>query len=70
MAYSVKKLSKFRGVSKKGNRWFSQIVINGNHIHLGCFDKEEEAYNVFLKAKQNKHLFSNKNEFINKIKTI
>ena len=37
---------------------------------IGYFDKEEEAYNVFLKAKQNKHLFTNKNEFINKIITI
>ena len=70
LGISVKKLSKFRGVSKKGNKWFSQIVINRNHIHLGYFDKEEEAYNVFLKAKQNKHLFTNKNEFINKIITI
>ena len=32
-------------------KWHAQIKLNGKSIHLGYFDKEEDAKNAYLKAK-------------------
>ena len=44
--------SKYKGVSwhKSANKWTSQITINGKKKHLGLFEKEDEAYEVYQKA--------------------
>jgi len=39
--------SKFRGVSRKGNRWQALIMINRNKNYIGNFKSEEEAAKVY-----------------------
>jgi len=41
--------------SKKNNKWQSQIKINGKQKYLGLFDKEEDAKQSYLKAKEIHH---------------
>lgn len=43
------------GVSKCRNRFRSQIVVNGERIHLGVFSTPEKAHEVYLKAKCKYH---------------
>lgn len=40
------KTSKFRGVSKRGDKWQVVIRINGRLTHLGCYKDEAEAGEV------------------------
>lgn len=49
--------SGFRGVSwfKRNSKWRSYIVINGKQIHLGYFEKKEDAYLAYQKAAYNYH---------------
>lgn len=51
------KSSKYAGVTldKRNKRWISRISINNKQIHLGCFDREEDAANAYVlyKAKIN-----------------
>lgn len=44
--------SKYPGVSKsKGrNKWKASIVISGKFVHLGNFDKEEDAAKAYMEA--------------------
>ena len=37
------------------NRWKASICINGRHQHLGRFDSEQEAHDVYLAAKRRLH---------------
>ena len=47
-----KTTSRYVGVSwyKRDKRWQSQIRIHGKSIHLGRFDNEKQASNVYLQA--------------------
>ncbi len=42
--------SGYRGVAKDRNKWRSQIQVNGELIHLGCFDTPEEASDAYCEA--------------------
>ena len=48
----IKKTSKYKGVCWKKNtgKWISQIQINGQKKHLGCFDNEEDAGKSYQEA--------------------
>lgn len=48
---AVAKSSRFIGVCKYGNRWISNIVINGVKKHLGYFKTQSEAGLAYQKAK-------------------
>jgi hypothetical protein len=39
--------SKFKGAYKSGDKWKSQIVINGKTIYLGTFDCELKAHQAY-----------------------
>jgi len=43
---------------KQKNKWKARIVLDGKHIHLGLFDKEEDAHNAYLKAKPIYHKYN------------
>jgi hypothetical protein len=42
---------------KRAKKWQAQIQLNRKSIHLGYFDKEEDARNAYLKAKAIYHKF-------------
>jgi hypothetical protein len=44
---SIFRKSKFRGVSRKGNRWQALIMINRKKNYIGNFKSEEEAAKVY-----------------------
>lgn len=46
----VRKGMKFKGIRKNKNRWCARIRINGSEIHLGSFEKEEDAAKAYDKA--------------------
>jgi hypothetical protein len=39
--------SKYKGVSKKNNKWIAKIKKNGKIYHLGSFHNEDEAADVY-----------------------
>jgi hypothetical protein len=52
--------------SKRDGRWISKIATTGDntHIHLGLYDTEEEAHEMYLKALAILHTFNgDKEEF-------
>ena len=51
--------SKYQGVSwqKSRNKWKAQIRVNNKLLHLGVFDDELEAANVYREAKEKYHPF-------------
>ena len=42
--------SKFVGVTKKGNKWQCQKMINGKRTYLGLFDTPEQARDKYLES--------------------
>lgn len=42
--------SKYVGVTKKGNKWQCQKMINRKRTYLGIFDTQEQARNKYLKS--------------------
>lgn len=54
--------SDYIGVYYDKNRWRSAIGHLHNVIHLGSFSNEPDAYAIYLKAKDNLHLFNGSNE--------
>ena len=50
---TIKNVSGYKGVYKDGNRWRSQIEINGKKIHIGRYETPEEAHAAYVtKAKE------------------
>lgn len=47
----VKNKNKFKGVIKDGNRFAARIWINKKYKYCGWFNTPEEAYQAYLKAK-------------------
>ena len=49
----------FLGVSymKNRNKFRASITVNWKYIHLGLFNKAEEAYQAYLEAKRKYHYF-------------
>ncbi len=47
LSNSYKRSSKYRGVSKNGNRWQVLIMINRKKTYIGNFDSEEEAAKAY-----------------------
>jgi hypothetical protein len=43
------------GFHKASNKWSPQIQLNGKKIYLGLYETEEEALNVYLRAKEKYH---------------
>ena len=43
-------------MDKQKNKWCGRIVVNKKAIHLGYFNTEEEAHEVYLKAKEKYHI--------------
>lgn len=43
--------SRFRGVTRHGNRWIAQMQSGGVNKHLGIFDDEEEAARIAANAR-------------------
>jgi hypothetical protein len=41
--------------SNTDQKWKTQIMLNNYSVYLGYFDTEEEAQDVYLKAKENYH---------------
>jgi len=41
---------------KRINKYRAQIMVNGENIHLGYFDNEEDAHNAYLDAKNIYHI--------------
>jgi hypothetical protein len=48
---NIKGKSNLAGVTKKGNKWQSQIRINGDKIYLGIFCTQELAAKAYQEAK-------------------
>ena len=44
--------SSAKGVYKHFNKYRARIKINGKHLHLGLFDSEDQAKQVYLNAKK------------------
>lgn len=51
----LKSSSVYTGVSwfKPSNSWRSQVRVNGKQIHLGLYDKEEDAHKAYQNALKN-----------------
>jgi hypothetical protein len=41
---------------KRNNKWGAQIALNGNKIYLGMFEKEDDARQAYLDAKEKYHI--------------
>lgn len=48
----VRGTSRFKGVCRTSNhkKWCTYICINGRPVHLGTFEREEEAAEVYMRA--------------------
>lgn len=60
-----RRVNKYAGVkkNKKLNKWVAQMQINGKEIHLGVFEIEEEASEIYKKASLNIEKFENPKQF-------
>jgi hypothetical protein len=50
--------SGYTGVAKVKNKWFAQISYKSKTISLGYFNTVEMAYEAYLKAKSQLHIFN------------
>ena len=48
--------SNVKGYSLENNKYRANIKVNGKTIHLGTFEKEEDARNAYLEAKKIYHI--------------
>ena len=42
---------------KASKKWQARIILNGKYKHLGCYGTEEEARDIYIKAKREHHPF-------------
>ena len=49
--------SGFMGVSRRGNKWEAQIMVDGRGYYLGRFPTPEAASAAYLEAKKRYHLY-------------
>jgi len=47
-----------KGYSWNRNKWQSTIKLDGKSIHLGMFEKEEDARQAYLEAKKKYHVIN------------
>jgi hypothetical protein len=52
--------SKGYSFHKRDKKWMATIKVSKKCIHLGCFDKEEDARNAYLTAKEKYHVIDAK----------
>ena len=53
--------SGYLGVYKLGNSYVARVMVNYEHIHLGCFKTAEEAHQKYLHEKEKIHEELSKN---------
>ena len=47
-----------KGYTKRGNKYLTQIYINGKKIYMGTYETEAEAHNAYLIANQLHHIIN------------
>jgi HNH endonuclease len=52
---SRRNTSGFKGVNKRGNRWYARIRADGDQIHLGYFATPKEAHAAYCRAAAKYH---------------
>ena len=53
-----KNASGYIGAHNRGDKWVSEISVNGKRTFLGYFPSAEAAHNAYLKAKATLHAFN------------
>lgn len=48
--------NRYKGTTKRGNKWQAKIMINGELTHLGYFDTPEAAHWAYLRALRDSNL--------------
>lgn len=53
------KSSKYKGIHlcKRSKKWIAQLYVNGKQMRIGSYNTELEAYEAYLKAKENFEFF-------------
>lgn len=55
--FATKKINKYTGVSSTGKKWRARTMFNGENVHLGSFNTQEEAHKKYLEVMRNIKLY-------------